>query len=1655
MLYPSASESKLNCKIAQWKSALADLGRRNPLIKFRADGLRTLKILVSQPSALFEHIVEAKQSAGFSALEDEFSEVSIASTPSKEIASTSFDDLETQQHGNEKLKRLKKLRSEERKSLEEIGVNSLFLVFGTLTWFDKDKPDEPLLSPLVLVPVEITKRPRQEIYNIAIREEDIVLNSALVLKLRQTFGINLPEEDVLQGLSYGALIQQIQATIANQKKWKINEDVYLSLFSYAKAAMVKDLIEHESRIASHPILQAISGDMIAYEANYQEPMPAAELDYKVQPQNMFQVLDADSSQQTVIEAAKSGMSFVVQGPPGTGKSQTIVNMIAELIGSGKSVLLVAEKATALSVVYQRMADCGLAHLCLDLHHSGTTDKRRLIDELSRTPKHIESILQESELETSEDHFFNQLKRSRQSLSSYLKSLHTKEKPIDKSPFELFGELLQADCDGVIDLDLLFPNFSQWNDQRLEETKALLNQLAPLSNFFFGHTTTIWENSALTAYSYELELELRGQISEFQQAIIAVEEISQKLTIDLKLKAIANPTALADCIPMLNMLLAAPENLPENWLLTDVATAEAARDTLKKDIAAIEQHQLSAEASLLIKQLTAFTPFLRQEMTTVWAQSKLDECSEQLAISLKTQIDEFQSLISKIQSTTDRLNQILGIPKGIDLESIEQHFVALEHILVAPPNLPENWLTSNKASLKSAFSQLSEDVAFLEEHEPEIKGRYSAKIFSSELSNLNSRFQRYSQFWLLRIFNPNYRRDLKHLKQLCCTSKTPSHHVLKTDLAQAVQVQTKRNHLYQLDYPAQAAFGDLFRPDFATVAELSSIQQALNWQESWASYSLSPQLTQQLLISSALRQEFRKEFDLLKSNAQALKKLPDFLFRYFSEQHITNLATGNCDTQNLMATEITTLRDSLNLLAEDLPQFRDWLTFRDVSNQLEQLGAQAFISALTDNRMDPLLAAQQVLKQADYLPAQVFGSRFKSSFSQQSDLAEIEVCLVWLNAIQLYPKTIFIDVESVQQILKSPVRRRELRNLTQRLSANQNNINKGIAFLLEHFDEEDITAQVLPANQVSFLELASFLDIAESDLAEFQGWLTCREFCMRLEVFGLNKFLEVLRDRQIESAQWFPSLRKLIYKTCLEAILTRKPELRNFNVAVHERHINEFGQLDHKQMTIASDRLKLAHAFSWQGWKSHSRIQSELTNLKREATKKTRHLPIRQLLNDQHKGVPHLTQALKPCWMMSPLSVSRYIDPNIIHFDVLIFDEASQLRTEDVVSSIIRADQVIVIGDTKQLPPTSFFSSGEKDDEEQNDEIYESVLNECSTFMFERTLKWHYRSRDERLIAFSNRHFYNSELITFPNPIQNPNLGVWFEYVPDGIYDRGNRRDNRREAEVVAKLALKHVHVTPDQSLGIIAFSEAQAEAIHEQIEILGRKNPELEIFCQDGSSQYFLKALENVQGDERDVILLSVGYARDAQGKLTNNFGPLIKKGGERRLNVAVTRAKSKITLVSSIRVGDINLSSTASEGVRTLCNYLEYAETGGERLQGNIYTDKLRFDSPFEEDVYRTLANHPAIQNKYTIRTQVGCSGYRIDLAVCHNDRPGEFLMGIECDGASYHSSPTARDRDRLRQQILEKLGWKIHRIWSTNWFRNKPEQTNRLVEKLLSLAD
>jgi superfamily I DNA and/or RNA helicase/very-short-patch-repair endonuclease len=457
----------------------------------------------------------------------------------------------------------------------------------------------------------------------------------------------------------------------------------------------------------------------------------------------------------------------------------------------------------------------------------------------------------------------------------------------------------------------------------------------------------------------------------------------------------------------------------------------------------------------------------------------------------------------------------------------------------------------------------------------------------------------------------------------------------------------------------------------------------------------------------------------------------------------------------------------------------------------------------------------------------------------------------------------------------------------------------------------------------------------------------------------------------------------------------------------------------------------------------------------EINKKKRHKPVRVLIRE----IPNLLQTLKPCWMMSPLSVSQLlntegeIDNELIdktfRFDLIIFDEASQIRTEDAIPAIYRGKQLILAGDTNQLPPTNFFNSfanEEDDDDDTEKRNFESVLDECAVFLPKKDLVWHYRSKHEDLIQFSNHYIYDGQLITFPSPVkQSEEFGVHFELVPDGKFEKG-ARFNKKEARTVAEAIVNH-YSGPYRhySLGVIAFSEAQQMAIERELLNVLRKDAEISeaIIAND----LFIKNLENVQGDERDFIFFSVGYARDKKGNLSHNFGPLNREGGHRRLNVAITRARNKIKIFSSISSADIDLSRSNARGVRMLKEYLKYAETQF------LSTAKAYLKTSLNEsgDIHKIIAK--ALEAKGFIVDQfLGSSAYKVDLAVRDRENPEHYSLGIELDGYFYKSAKSIRDRERLRKQIMQSLGWNVCKVWSRDWVKNPDAETEKILNQLNS---
>ncbi len=551
--------------------------------------------------------------------------------------------------------------------------------------------------------------------------------------------------------------------------------------------------------------------------------------------------------------------------------------------------------------------------------------------------------------------------------------------------------------------------------------------------------------------------------------------------------------------------------------------------------------------------------------------------------------------------------------------------------------------------------------------------------------------------------------------------------------------------------------------------------------------------------------------------------------------------------------------------------------------------------------------------------------------------------------------------------------------------------------------------------------------------------TCREM-------GLGEVIDLGRRKMLPPSDVVGAYEKRFFQAWMDQAYFEDPILKDFRSDEHAQTIALFRRLDEKQMDIARRRLRnLLNARREQALRSQDQGSNELSVLLHEVAKKKRFKQIRQLFRE----CPNVIMALKPCLLMSPLSVSQYLDPSAVQFDLVIFDEASQVRPEDAIGSIMRARQVIVVGDNKQLPPTTFFHSDAGDEDEEAEDL-ESILDECSTLNIkQQMLLWHYRSRHESLIAFSNNRIYDGRLYTFPSPgREGGEWGVSYVRVPDGVYDRAGTRANTVEAKKVAELVFDHFARTPDRSLGVVAFSEAQQIAILDQLEEMRKQRPEFEKYFAEGDmEEFFVKNLENVQGDERDVMIFSVGYGRDAQGKMYQNFGPLNKAGGERRLNVAITRARKHVKLVASIGAEDIEGSPSA--GARLLKDYLAYAASGGDRevLQaGQERKYAMDMDSPLEDDVYRALT-----AEGLGLQRWVGCSGYRIDLAVEDPDRPGSFLLGIECDGASYRSGRTARDRERTRESVLRGLGWNLHRIWSRDWITDPHGEVEK-VKKLLA---
>ncbi len=574
----------------------------------------------------------------------------------------------------------------------------------------------------------------------------------------------------------------------------------------------------------------------------------------------------------------------------------------------------------------------------------------------------------------------------------------------------------------------------------------------------------------------------------------------------------------------------------------------------------------------------------------------------------------------------------------------------------------------------------------------------------------------------------------------------------------------------------------------------------------------------------------------------------------------------------------------------------------------------------------------------------------------------------------------------------------------------------------------------------------------SDVAQ---WPPIRDDLKWLQTIGAELLAQQIFDGEVAGEQIEDVLLLAVYEAMWARVCQQDPEIGRAAGDELNRLVSRFRKSDLDRIALAADEVGRAHA------DSRPAGSGGPVGILEDELRKVRNIkPVRKLMEFAGDAV----QAFKPVFLMSPLSVAQYLPPGLIKFDMLVIDEASQIRPEDAIGAIARCNQVVVVGDDKQLPPTNFFNrminDGDDGEDDDVDETVgaprraalkdiESILNLCSRFP-ERMLRWHYRSEHPGLIAISNRNFYRNQLLLPPSVIAgvtDGSTGLIFHKVQEGGYDRGKTRANEIEAEDIAQAALKHARECPELSLGIGAFSVSQRDVIRDRLHRLCGLYPELDDFMKGGSGEarrepVFVKNLENIQGDERDVIFISVGYGKDKDGRLYQSFGPVGGQGGERRLNVLITRARKRCEVFSSIVAEDIRLDGAAKPGVAALKEFLKLAQDG---FIDTPFDTGKSFDSDFEEAVaYEIKALG------YDFRPQVGMAGFFIDIGVVDPNDAQRYVLGVECDGAAYHSSQYARDRDRLRQMILERRGWKLHRIWSTDWFYQRDREVQKLKEAI-----
>ena len=1670
------NSSPLTSALEQLRLKLLDLTGRNRLINFKHSAGKSLQFVEGHPAAIYQKLVEANNKASISVFGlpepnrgDWVESNGRLQRPeprdwakSKGI-STTYDipgigeesveaNVRALMYPDDLAKHCRKIEREATLAIEETGANMLFLVLGFLEFPDQRDSDKTFTSPLISIPVSLQKREVSGIQQFSIQYtgDDISENLSLREKLRNDFGLVLPELSDEQ-IEVNGYFAEIQAIIKKKPGFALKHRVSLCLLSFSNMLLVRDLdptnwpeYKGKNSLIDHPIVREVlegkarrrqgSGLSIAEEYQVEED-----------PGNKIPlVYDADSSQHSaLIDVLSLKKNMVIEGPPGTGKSQTITNLIGACLAEGKKVLFVAEKLAALEVVKNRLSLAGLDPFVLELH-SNKTNKKQVLEEIAKRT-------------TFQTHYPKDLPRMQQQLEAHQQNLKAYTDLINSITHNAFGLTLhqimwraEKHRQGLSNEESMLshvtiPDATQISELEISRRMDCLGYLGSQYKSVggFDPSCTFWgfyPDRLIPGDEVKLAQIFETAANWGQALVDAAKNLSQVLGGRVR------NLSLAFCDEQLttlkHLLETDNQKLPLHLIprfFEDDGTGKIAERAIDEFAKQVKQfHHLEGAVKTAIKLETAVTKLGSDDL------KNLQRLGESLGTELGT-LNDLRNLYQQLVETTDKLSTAYAtvvsflrsknIPYDGTRQKLEQLLSFTNLVMDAPE---EHFHLQTPGLTRDGAVHAIQQLLALQEEWTALEKVLDDSLYLDALPHERDIKQAILTFregdaWY-RTFQGRWRKAVGLHKALQRTKlKIPGHKRLE-QLEQIIKLmalkeQWKASPIWEQFLGLSTPTAPIYLEGYLALARWNRVVKS-------ASDNIQAVVIDPIRFAADQARALRREFSAvnreittaisaIESINEKLKRLSEFSGSHLIDKVIEK--TG----------ELTEALDN---------QFK-WL----------ELNAQ---NEATFNQV--IAGCEAALERMD-LKAQILSNpRIKSLFGELYQGVDTN-CSIVIEALAFG--------QSFDRFNMSPQVKVKLR------SSHPIEACRAVAAALEdvHTGLQQVEILTNSVSQFGKFDLDTWTKApADGDLELFtrglhdavQKAVQDKDFLIPWSLYitrrkeaidlTLGKFVELLEEKRLKPEELADA-----YAYCTYSMITREafrniPQLGRFTGLKHNQIRDEFKRLDKEIIALRGKAIayECAHKSSPPHGRSGVRVndRTEMVLLNYLMPQQRPRMPVRKMLIRAGGSI----QTLKPCFMMGPQAVAQYLAPGAIKFDLVVMDEASQLKPEEAIGSIARGGQLVVVGDSKQLPPTSFFSRMSQDGDGGDDHFTttdaESILDVCSShFRPTRSLRWHYRSQHHSLIAFSNHSFYSGKLVILPSPYgQGSKLGVRAFYLADAIYEN---QTNLREARHVVNAVVEHILTRPDESLGVVTLNIKQRDLISELLEERLKSVRSADTYRNHwaiGGQPLFIKNLENVQGDERDAIIISMTFGKPpGSSTVRQNFGPISRQGGWRRLNVLFTRAKKSIAIYTSLRPEDIVIDGTTPDGTKTLRNYLEYVRTGSLTI---IEETGCEPDSDFEIAVIDILK-----LRGYEVTPQLGVAGYRIDIAVKHPDAPSTYLAAIECDGASYHSALSVRDRDRIRQEILESLGWRgrIWRIWSTDWFRTPRQETEKLISFLEDLRE